>query len=187
MPLWRGGPNIRTLPTVLLTPSASKAADMAHLCVPQNQALGFCRGYVPDIQICGTHGRKDLVNTTIISNMEEEEFCSERRLTHTHLHSFHPQRLSHAYLHNFILFRKKIDSHSLRIILFRKKIDSHSPTFILFRKKIDSHLDSVCSERRLTHTHLESFRSERRLTHTHLESFRSERRLTHTHPAYFPE
>ena len=73
MPLWRGGPNTRTLPTVLLTPSASNAADMAHLCVPQNQALGVCRGFVPDIQICGTHRRKDLVNATIISNAEEEE------------------------------------------------------------------------------------------------------------------
>ena len=73
MTLWRGGPNTRTLPTVLLTPSASKAADMAHLCVPQNQALGVCREFVPDIQICGTHGRKDLVNATTISNAEEEE------------------------------------------------------------------------------------------------------------------
>ena len=70
MPLWRGGPNTRTLPTVLLTPSASKAADMAHLCVPQNQALGVCRGFAPDIQICGTHRRKNLVNATIISNAE---------------------------------------------------------------------------------------------------------------------
>ena len=59
--------------TDLLTPSASKAADMARLCVPQNRALGICRGFVPDIQICGTHGRKDLVNATIISNAEEEE------------------------------------------------------------------------------------------------------------------
>ena len=73
MPLWRGGPNTRTLPTVLHTPSASKAADMAHLCVPQNQALGVYRGFVPDIQICDTHGRKNLVNATIISNAEEEE------------------------------------------------------------------------------------------------------------------
>ena len=73
MPLWRGGPNTRTLPTVLLTPSASKAADMAHLCVPQNQGLGVCRGFVPDIQVCGTHGREDLVNATITSNTEEEE------------------------------------------------------------------------------------------------------------------
>ena len=73
MPLWRGGPNTRTLPTVLLTPSASKAADMAHLCVPQNQALGVCRGFAPDIQICGTHGRKNLVSAAIISNAEEEE------------------------------------------------------------------------------------------------------------------
>ena len=73
MPPWRGGPNTRTLPIVLLTPSASKAADMAHLCVPQNQALGVCRGFVPDIQKCSTHGRKDLVNATIISNVEEEE------------------------------------------------------------------------------------------------------------------
>ena len=46
---------------------------MAHLCVPQNQALGVCRGLVPDIQICGTHGRKDLVNATIIPNAEEED------------------------------------------------------------------------------------------------------------------
>ena len=46
---------------------------MAHLCVPQNQALGVCRGFVPDIQICGTHGRKNLVNAAIISNAEEEE------------------------------------------------------------------------------------------------------------------
>ena len=46
---------------------------MAHLCVPQNQALGACWRFVPDIQICGTHGRKDLVNATIISNAEEEE------------------------------------------------------------------------------------------------------------------
>ena len=76
MPLWRGGPNTRTLPTVLLTPSASKAADMAHLCVPQNQALGVCRGFAPDIQICGTRGRKNLVNATIISNAEEEEEVS---------------------------------------------------------------------------------------------------------------
>ena len=73
MPLWRGGPKTRTLPTVLLTPSASKAADMAHLCVPPNQALGVCRGFVPDIQICGSHGRKDLVNATIISNAEDKE------------------------------------------------------------------------------------------------------------------
>ena len=46
---------------------------MAHLCVPQNQALGVCRGFAPDIQICGTHGRKNLVNATIISNADEEE------------------------------------------------------------------------------------------------------------------
>ena len=46
---------------------------MAHLCVPLNQALGICRGFVPDIQLCGTHGREDLINTTITSNTEEEE------------------------------------------------------------------------------------------------------------------
>ena len=73
MPLWRGGPNTRTLPTVLLTPPASKAADMAHLCVPQNQALWVYRGLVPDIQVCSTHGREDQANSTITSNAEEEE------------------------------------------------------------------------------------------------------------------
>ena len=71
--LWRGGPNTTTWPAVLLTPPPSKAADMAHLCVPQNQALGVCRGFVPDIQVCGTHRREDLVKATITSNAEEEE------------------------------------------------------------------------------------------------------------------
>ena len=42
-------------------------------CVPQNQALGVCRGFVPDIQVFCTHGREDLVNATITSNAEEEE------------------------------------------------------------------------------------------------------------------
>ena len=46
---------------------------MARLCVPQNQALGVCRGFVHDIQVCGTQGREDLVNATITSNAEEEE------------------------------------------------------------------------------------------------------------------
>ena len=46
---------------------------MAQLCAPQNQALGVCRGFVPDIQVCGTHGREDLVNATITLNAEEEE------------------------------------------------------------------------------------------------------------------
>ena len=73
MPLWSGGPNTRTLPEILLTLPPSEAADMAHLCVPQNQALGICRGFVPDIQVCGTQGREDLVNATTTSNAEEEE------------------------------------------------------------------------------------------------------------------
>ena len=45
----------------------------AHLCVPQNQGLEICRGFVPDIQVCGTHGREDLINATITSNVEEED------------------------------------------------------------------------------------------------------------------
>ena len=80
MPVWRGRPNTRTLPTVLLTPPASKAADMAHLCVPQNQALGVCRRFVPDIQVCGTHSREDLVNASITSNAEEEELSWQQLL-----------------------------------------------------------------------------------------------------------
>ena len=73
IPLWRGGPDTRTLPAILLTLPPSKAANMALLCVPQNQALGVCRGFVPDIQVCSTHGREDLVNATITSNAEKEE------------------------------------------------------------------------------------------------------------------
>ena len=50
---------------------------MAHLCVPQNRALGVCRGFVPDIQVCDTHGREDLVNATNTSNAEELADCSK--------------------------------------------------------------------------------------------------------------
>ena len=76
MPLWRSGPNTRTLPAILLALSPSKAADMAHMCVLQNQALGVCRGFVPDIQVCGTHGREDLFNATITWNAEELCQCA---------------------------------------------------------------------------------------------------------------
>ena len=51
--LWRSRPNTRKWAQILLTLPPSKAADMAHLCVPQNQALEVCRGFVPDIQVCG--------------------------------------------------------------------------------------------------------------------------------------
>ena len=71
-----GGPNTRTLPAVLFTLPPSKSADMAHLSVPQNQALGVYRRFASDIQVCGTHGREDLVNATIISNVEEENVTS---------------------------------------------------------------------------------------------------------------
>ena len=62
----------QNISAILLTLPPSKAADMVHLCVPENQVLGVCRGLVPDIQVCGTHGREDLVNITITSNAEEE-------------------------------------------------------------------------------------------------------------------
>ena len=58
LPLWRRGPNARTFHAILPTLPPSKATDMAHLYVPQNQALGVCRRFVPDIQICSTHGRE---------------------------------------------------------------------------------------------------------------------------------
>ena len=35
----------------LLTLPSSKAANMAHLCIPKNQALGACRRSAPDIQV----------------------------------------------------------------------------------------------------------------------------------------
>ena len=61
---WKSGPNTRTLHAILLTLPPSKAADLAHLCAPQNQALGVYRRFVPVIQVYGTHGRHDLVNAT---------------------------------------------------------------------------------------------------------------------------
>ena len=66
-------------PAIMLILQPSKAADMAHLCVPQNQALEVCRGFVPDIRVCGTHRREDLVNATITSNAEEDlRVCRSR-------------------------------------------------------------------------------------------------------------
>ena len=53
--------------------ASSQKVDETHLRDPQNQPLGVCNGFVPDIQACGTHGREDLVNATITSNAEEEE------------------------------------------------------------------------------------------------------------------
>ena len=73
MPLWRSAPNTRILPAILLTLPPSKAADMAHLCAPQNQALGVCRGFVRDIQVCSTHGRENLVDATITSKAKKKE------------------------------------------------------------------------------------------------------------------
>ena len=40
---------------------------------PTLLSLGICRGFVPDIQVRGTHGREDLVNAAITSNAKEEE------------------------------------------------------------------------------------------------------------------
>ena len=47
------------------------AADVARLCVPQNQALGVCRTFIPDIQVCGTHRREDLVNAAPYQTLKE--------------------------------------------------------------------------------------------------------------------
>ena len=80
MPLWGRGPNTRTLPAILLTLPPSKAADMAHLRVPRNQVMAVCRRFVPDIQVCGTQGREDLVNATMTSIAEEEYNRTERHL-----------------------------------------------------------------------------------------------------------
>ena len=71
--LWRNGPNTRTCPAILFNLPPSEAADIAHLRAPQNQALWVCRESVPDIPVCGTHRREDLVAATITSNAEEKE------------------------------------------------------------------------------------------------------------------
>ena len=62
---------------------------MAHLRVPQNQALRVCRGFVPDIQVYGTYGREDLVRATITPNAEEEDALNQPGQEH-----FNPENLS---------------------------------------------------------------------------------------------
>ena len=47
-PFRQADQNTRTLAAILLTLPASKAADMAHLCVPQNQALVVFNRFVPE-------------------------------------------------------------------------------------------------------------------------------------------
>ena len=48
-------------------------------------ALGVCRGFVPSLLVCGTHGREDLVNATITSNAEEEDVRCFRGKTYDHV------------------------------------------------------------------------------------------------------
>ena len=71
MPLWRSRLNTTNFPEILFPLLLSKAADMAHLCVPPNQELGVCRRSVPDIPECGTHRGEDLVDATNTSNTQE--------------------------------------------------------------------------------------------------------------------
>ena len=41
----------------------------------QNQALGVCRGCVLDIQVCGTHGREDLVKQPPHRTQKKKNLC----------------------------------------------------------------------------------------------------------------
>ena len=60
--------------------TSKQGSRCGSLVCPSNQALGVCRGFVPDIQVCGTHGREDLVYSTITSKAEEEGSVSCQRL-----------------------------------------------------------------------------------------------------------
>ena len=82
LPLWRSEPNTRTLPAILLTLPPSKAGDTAHLCVPQNQALGVCRKSEPDIQVYGTYGREDRVDATTISSVRRTRLQALQNSVH---------------------------------------------------------------------------------------------------------
>ena len=72
-PYQKDGRKDLNAPAETQTKHQNKAADMAHLCVAQNQALGVCRGFVPDIQVCGIYVREDLVNAPITSNTREDK------------------------------------------------------------------------------------------------------------------
>ena len=82
VPLWRNRPNRNTTTLPVIWLPSSKAADMAHLCVLQNQALGVCRSAEALFLTCGTHRREDLVDTTISSNSEEDEEKDLHALPH---------------------------------------------------------------------------------------------------------
>ena len=42
------------------------------LVCPSKPSLGVCRGFVPDIQVCSTHKREDLVNAASTSNQKKK-------------------------------------------------------------------------------------------------------------------
>ena len=62
--------NITCSPVQSTTKQGSRCGPLV---CPSNQAVRVCRRFVPDIQLCGTHGREDLVNATITGNSEVEE------------------------------------------------------------------------------------------------------------------
>ena len=64
MPLWSGGPTTRTLPTVSSLHQQGKQQKWSTCVSLKTKLWGICRGFVPDIQLCCTHGREDLVNAT---------------------------------------------------------------------------------------------------------------------------
>ena len=60
---------------------------MAHECVPHNQVLIVCRKSEPVFQICGTHGRENLIT----SNAEEQEghiYARNRNYSNTFFSKF---------------------------------------------------------------------------------------------------
>ena len=71
MEKWTKHQNIACNPAHSTTKQGSRYSPLV---CPSKQSSGVCRGFVPDIQVCSTQWREDLVNATITSNTEEDAF-----------------------------------------------------------------------------------------------------------------
>ena len=168
---------------------------MTHLCVPQNQTLGVCRGFVPDIQVCSTHRREDLVNATITSNAEEEEMkgdiwisqkpnMTERKAlvypTH-HAHSwYHPSNRRSLYFHS---------QHNPTAVKFLTKISQANIPLFLKRKerkgKEKNCSIEICPHIPLTQNITQHSKATPN-THTYTQAYNKAQIHTHSSAAYPP-
>ena len=107
MPLWRSGPNNRTLPAILVTILPSKTTDMTHLCVPQNQALGGSADLFMASKYAALKGERIYSQCNHhIERRRRKPILNVFLLTLEYRHNFDPKTI-HAILFSLLAYRKR--------------------------------------------------------------------------------